>query len=318
MAIIVPSQLQQLRLPLLVIWSLGEGVARALYSGSDIDIIYSLSPNKAVAQHHLSVQHAMWPLAMVLACLATNITPDDRPQYFAIQVGASCASAALGLWVVWPIIEEDDKRKDRIIVAIDDVWKIASLLRPDRVVAENIQALRSVWACTHTRRSWKYALMFALLSETLNKVRPFWFPPRTTTLAMCLAFGGSFFGSLVAGSFACVRSRPRLPLLCYACAPILWTLAIAWETDFLLYTTCLLVSVAFGVHKNHFYQQLLSNSDVRLTKTALLSTLNLSTQVVHALWMCAIVSPLLDWRPQLLAPFACASSLVLATFLYIV
>jgi hypothetical protein len=301
-------------LMLLCMWALGEGVARALYSGSDIDLIYRLSPDAPTTQHNLSVHHAMWPLAMVVACLFVRGGGEGEDEEkesipFVWHVGASCVSAALGLWLIWNVQEDGD-------VSASTSTCIHTL-SPCHIARENWRTLRTIWSCPHTRRAWTYAIVFALLTETLNKLRPLWLPAHTSIPAMCLTFLGSCIGSLVS-RYPCVvqyQRGARGALICYACAPLLWAAGISWNMNTLIYLACLLVSVAFGIHKSHFYAYLFAAPLPTLTKPALLSTFNLSTQVIHACWMCIVVSPLLDWQPDLLSTFLCMTSLFLVVVL---
>jgi hypothetical protein len=304
---------------LLVAWSFGEGIARALYSGVDVDLVYRLSPDTPTTHHNLAMHHAMWPLAMVIACLTTHVVGSEKAHAFMWHVSASCVSIALSLYLIW-CVKMGDGAKPAMKAVSPRTWTVMRALRPDRVVHRNWRTLCDIWDCTHMRRAWTYALVFALLTETLNKLRPLWLPMRTSTLTMCLTFLGSSMGSL-ASRISWMRSQrgAHLSLVVYACAPLLWTISISWNFDALIYFTCLLVSVAFGVHKNHFYAHLFAWPSTvappSLTKPALLSALNLSTQVVHTCWMCIFVSPLLDWRPCLLSPLLCTTSFILVVTL---
>lgn len=296
-----------LDMTLMVIWAICEGVSDALCSGTDVAFVHSMCSHQKESEQRdaLSWQHRMWPAAMFVAnCVNECIRPSFR--------NAVLGSIASLIVAEITLFMRDRNTDHAGTVHTQDVsCSSRSTVSNTRQFLWNAVAIDfSNWTRTSALRlSLLYSLMFVINTETMQKLQGLAFPMLSKPRLAIVSFLGSFIGSWLATTlpmyFRSVTPEVAIrgTLVCIASIALMWTHILQSQTPestLFLLGTCALLSIAWGCHKTsfqcHIFAQLSSTVLTASETVTMLSAQKLATQAAYMVWMCAIVSPALDWR----------------------
>jgi len=332
-----------IRLCLLTMWSVSEGIGSAMYSGADVSLVYDLTIHSAKSvnektrnfkvQENLSYQHMMWPMAMTISCMISSMECIKDNLYW-LTLGSCIAVLFSGLTIFQC---KDHKKSDKVISnSIDNKIKIESNdsnnSKHNNNSNNNMNNVKEVkmkmtwWEASmasvtkimehpETKPLLFYIIIVNLQTETLSKLRPFIFRKEYAHLISGVSFFGSMCGSWVASS--CIDiffdgrtnkiwTTMRDYLLIFSIVPLLWITIITdemWPTKYSEYIRFIMMIVStfcmsfgWGQHKSNFQRILFENMPLSWCKVEVLSAIKIATQIFHSLWMCCILSPLLDYN----------------------